>query len=244
MNILEYLLKASVGLALFLGGYLLIYRHDTFFKWNRIYFLIGSLAVLLLPFINLKSFFEKPTLTNSPVLNFVPRIAYLPVFRQSQTPLVEKGFWDNFSMIEILIIVFLLGALVMFGRFLLQCLSLYSLKRKAVEVPFQTNKWLKIIKERLYFLTQPINPFSFFNWIFVSPSLHTEQELNEILCHEQVHVRQWHSLDVMLAEVLVAVLWFNPLVWIWRSMMKQNLETENSEIDQAQGLYLQEYFFL
>ena len=44
--------------------------------------------------------------------------------------------------------------------------------------------------------------FSFFHWIFIHPSSHTEEEFNEILTHEQTHARQWHSIDVIISELV------------------------------------------
>ena len=53
-------------------------------------------------------------------------------------------------------------------------------------------------------------PFSFFGWIFVNPAHYEERELHEIIVHESAHVRQWHSLDMLLGEILCIFFWFNP----------------------------------
>lgn len=59
-------------------------------------------------------------------------------------------------------------------------------------------------------------PASFFSYVFVSGP----DNLDEIIEHENVHVRQGHSYDIVLIEILKIVLWFNPFVWIYQSAIK------------------------
>lgn len=60
--------------------------------------------------------------------------------------------------------------------------------------------------------------FSFFNRVQVHPAL-PQQEV--ILAHEQVHVQQWHSVDVLFFELLAVFLWFNPVVYLYRSSIRK-----------------------
>lgn len=73
-------------------------------------------------------------------------------------------------------------------------------------------------------LKSPGGPFSFFRWIFVYPPSHSESEWREILIHEQTHARQWHSLDILFAECMTCLLWFNPFVWLLQKEIRDNLE--------------------
>ena len=55
--------------------------------------------------------------------------------------------------------------------------------------------------------------YSFFNKIYVNPSL--DKELKEVvLKHEQIHASQWHSADVIVYYIYKAVFWFNPLIFL------------------------------
>ena len=45
-----------------------------------------------------------------------------------------------------------------------------------------------------------------------------------MLRHEQVHVRQWHTLDVLLAQLALAAAWRNPAAWLLRRALLDNLE--------------------
>ena len=43
-----------------------------------------------------------------------------------------------------------------------------------------------------------------------------EDEKQEILTHEQTHVRQWHSIDVIISEIVNIICWMNPFAWLLR----------------------------
>ena len=67
-------------------------------------------------------------------------------------------------------------------------------------------------------------PFSFFSWIFINPEMHDEKELYEITAHEMVHVNQYHSLDIIISEIVCALCWINPTVWLIKREIQKNLE--------------------
>jgi TonB family protein len=69
-----------------------------------------------------------------------------------------------------------------------------------------------------------VTPFSFFTTIFMNPALHNEQETVQILTHECTHARQWHSLDVILSELLTICCWINPACWLLKREIRHNLE--------------------
>ncbi|WP_158022860.1 M56 family metallopeptidase, partial [Hymenobacter coccineus] len=68
-------------------------------------------------------------------------------------------------------------------------------------------------------------PFSFGRTIYLDPAQHpAPAELAAVLAHEQAHVRQAHTLDVLLAHVATAVFWLNPAAWLLRRALLDNLE--------------------
>ena len=68
------------------------------------------------------------------------------------------------------------------------------------------------------------SPCSFFGYIVLDPERYGENELQEILRHEETHVRQWHSADMMVAECLCAVCRFNPIVRLMKKELGMNPE--------------------
>jgi hypothetical protein len=223
MEILNFLLKGTCTLTVLGGIYYLLLQKETFFKWNRLYFLVGTLITVLLPLIDFSVFFNQPAVAQNDLVRNVPNLSVLLWFllqKQKQ----EASFWENLSFQDVVIGLFVVGVLVMTLRFMVQLVSLLRLRNEAKKTNFSESYLSDNQQDVIYFLNKSINPFSFFNWIFINPALHSDQEFQDILSHERVHVRQWHSLDVILSEILLIVFWFNPMAWFWRKHLKQNLE--------------------
>ncbi len=55
-------------------------------------------------------------------------------------------------------------------------------------------------------------------------SLYTASELESILEHEKVHSDQNHTLDVLISRIFSIIFWFNPIVWLYKKAISQNLE--------------------
>jgi hypothetical protein len=69
-----------------------------------------------------------------------------------------------------------------------------------------------------------ISTFSFWNNIYLNPEQHEIEEIAAILKHEQVHVKDFHTFDILLAELATVFYWFNPGAWLMRKAVKENLE--------------------
>src|SRR6185503_17428210 len=67
-------------------------------------------------------------------------------------------------------------------------------------------------------------PCSFGNNIFINPEKYEWETYNQILLHEKIHIRQRHTVDIMIAELLLIFQWFNPFAWIYRREIESNLE--------------------
>ena len=83
------------------------------------------------------------------------------------------------------------------------------------------------------------NPFSFFHYIVINPHLFSEAELQHIITHESIHVKQKHSIDVLLGKLFCAIFWVNPIIWLYRKAMLQNLEfiADNETFKQIENKY-------
>jgi TonB family protein len=62
--------------------------------------------------------------------------------------------------------------------------------------------------------------FSFFKWMVIS-RFDYENNPDPILQHEMVHIRQWHSLDILLIEIIKVVFWFNPTAWLYKHSLQE-----------------------
>jgi len=65
---------------------------------------------------------------------------------------------------------------------------------------------------------------SFFSYIFIDPASIQDDSFDHIMEHEIIHKREWHSIDRILVELFVMINWFNPVAWMFRRSVIQNLE--------------------
>ncbi|RZL45503.1 MAG: M56 family metallopeptidase [Pedobacter sp.] len=199
------LLKINLVLILFAAAYYFILRHLTFYVINRVFLAFGILFSTVYPFIDLTDFFHRQ---NTSAVAFVPEI------NQQVKSLVPTGFIGEYW--QWLGGLFYVGVAFMAFRLIVQFVSLYKMHKKSLPGSV-ANFEVRILKE-------PVSPFSFWQTVYINPSLHQERELHTILAHEQIHVKEWHSLDIILAELSVVFYWFNPGVWLMKRAVKENLE--------------------
>jgi hypothetical protein len=83
-------------------------------------------------------------------------------------------------------------------------------------------------------------PCSFGNFIFINPEKYDWDTYDQIIQHEKVHVSQKHSIDIMLAEIVLVFQWFNPFAWLYRKEVETNLEfltdddlVQNSRVEKS-----------
>ena len=146
----------------------------------------------------------------SPVSNILPRIAYI-LPEVTVQPMPEAFDWQQF-----MIWMYVAVALAL----LLQvCWQVVMVCRLALR-----SKRLMLHGTAVYVLAGDCSPFSFFRWIFINPVDKTPLQLRQILTHEQTHVTQWHSVDALLSQLVVAAFWFNPIAWLMRVQVRNNLE--------------------
>src|SRR5690606_4161130 len=67
-------------------------------------------------------------------------------------------------------------------------------------------------------------PFTFFNLIFLNPKKYTGEEIEILLKHEDVHIRQYHTIDLILYEIINILFWYNPLIYYLKNKLDENHE--------------------
>ena len=205
----DYLLKANIILALLYAFYRLSFYKDTFFNYRRIS-LMGILAVaalIPLPWTQLwvSTWPAAGTVGTFTTEVLLPEFVVTPEKTGSTATLMTLAAWIYWS-----------GVCLLLGRIGIQLLAIIRLDHRCPRT--QMNGTVVRV------LPEGEAPFSFFGQIFVCPTGHSAEELDEILVHEQTHARQAHSLDVLAGELASAFCWFNPFVWLWRREIRQNLE--------------------
>lgn len=208
-----YLLKLSISLSLIHLFYQLLLRRLTFYNCNRWYLSGYSLLSFIIPLINITHFFENDPLDASRAIGYIPVIwngetvsPGIPGMRY----FFPGGAWNIVSGL------LLLGSATLLMRLVVWCLSIRKIRQKA--------KPISGMGMPVYQVDENIIPFSFGRAIYINQHLHTDKEWSAIILHEYVHVRQRHSLDILLAELLCIINWYNPFAWLIRRSIRQNLE--------------------
>ncbi|MEO6314513.1 MAG: M56 family metallopeptidase [Chitinophagaceae bacterium] len=231
---LQYLIKFSISLAVMYTFYRAVLRPLTFYQCNRFYLLGYALLSFAIPLIDVSPWLSGRN--NHALVSIIPVIGGYGI-EPGHAAVAEHAWWQSFTIASVVLAVVCAGAAVMLARILLQYRSLHKIRQQAVLL--ETNGAI-----RLYETTEPVSPFSFGSAIYFNRMLHSRDELQRIIQHEFVHVQQQHSIDLIVAELLCIVNWFNPFAWLIRHSIRQNLEfiADNKVVEN--GLDKKEYQYL
>lgn len=228
MFLIFYLLKASLVLAILTTAYACLVKRETLLRVNRWLLWMNVAASLLLPVIPMPAFDWMPDAPAQMVSEVLPKVTSKPeglgIEKKSSTTfssnisspeIVNKkqplSFWDWVK------IGYGLMVCVLMIRFLVQLAALWRLKSSGLALPI-ADGFVLIESDRIS------SPFSFFHWIFYNPTHHTNDEWTQILAHERIHAQQWHSIDIVGAEILKMMFWFNPFAWWHQRLVQETLE--------------------
>jgi len=194
---LDYIIQVLLFQTLFLAVYDLLLKRETFFQWNRIYLIITSLVAYCIPLIKFTGF-QKIIPQEYAIL--------LPEIVLSPTRTIQENIDWSGMLFSALQIVFVLGVLVAFVLFAMKLYRLIQLITKNEKRNLDTYQLV---------LLEHSKAFSFFNYIFLGKTLSEEQK-DQVISHELVHVQQKHSLDLFLFEIQKIVCWFNPFSYLFQ----------------------------
>ena len=206
-SLLLYLLKANVALLLFALAYFGLLRRLTFFALNRAFLVFGLLFAAAYPALPVPALL--PAEVARPVVFAVVETA--AAVGEVAGPAGPAIDWAALGLG-----LYAAGAAVLLARLLGQLLSLRQLWRRS--------RPLLVLGQPVRALAGAVSPFSFGRTIYLNPELHAGPELTAVLRHELVHVRQWHTLDVLLAQLALAAAWCNPAAWLLARALLDNLE--------------------
>lgn len=207
-----YLLQVNLGIILFYALYKLICTRDTLFNSRRLILLLSLILPFIIPLIDIREWMETREslvmLTNFDYSTTIPEIVV-------GTAGTEPGN-QVFVISEWIKNIYIAGILALSVRLIVQAISLYLIILRTPEKTVNGIR-IKCMKDKS-------GPFSFFNWIFLNPDNVKEEEMSEILTHEMAHVRQRHSIDVIISELVNICCWINPFAWLMKREVRLNLE--------------------
>jgi TonB family protein len=201
------LVEVSVALIVFYVYYLVFLKKLAFFSANR-WFLLGTAMVsLVLPWIQ----FNLSSGPGQQVI-FYNVMDAITVTAQSY----EQSFASmllSLSVFQWIVVVYLAGLAFRLIIFIYQIVQIFLLQKNSFR-PERTG-------QQLVYVSKNIAPFSFLNRIYLNPAMYSDEQLNEIVAHESIHVGQRHTIDCLFYELLIILFWFHPVVYRYRNEAKE-----------------------
>jgi len=228
LDFLTYDLKVAVLIAVFYMFYRLLLARETFHRVNRIVLLLTALASFVLP---------------------LCVITMHRTVEMNASVLVEGGMWHverdmsdaEYSLSSLLLplasILFIIGVVATFAHTLWSVFRILSLIKHSEQHPQDDGTILCVTGNA------DLAPFSWMHYIVMNRSDYETRDA-AILAHERGHIRLHHSWDVLLVDVLTALQWFNPAIWMLRSDLRAIHEYEADGAVLSQGINARQYQYL
>ena len=235
---------------------MLLMRGETFHRFNR--WLLLSIAVfsMVLPAVNFSiespmarfsSVIEQLVVGDTGVNDEVSIMVEEPLVQMIVTDKISEGeitLWQHITSIGALewaLIVYAVVALLLVVRLLYMYVRIIAILRSGVREDIS----LYGVKSRarLTVHSADYKPFSWFGWMSISRT-DLDECGREILTHEAAHVQCRHSFDILFADIIIILQWFNPMAWIMKSLLKDIHEYEADSAVLTAGVDAKSYQLL
>ncbi len=225
MGFLIYDLKVAVLLAVFYMFYRLLLSRETLHRMNRVVLLTTAVASFILPLCVI-------TMHETVVVNAAAGHIGLGSLRVSVEDEPPLTWWQ-----VVLPVVYTIGVVATVAYTLISVLKVWLLICSSEQHPWADGITLCVTGNA------DVSPFSWMHYIVMN---HSDYECRDaaILAHERGHIRQRHSLDVLLVDTLTALQWFNPAMWMLRQDLRAIHEYEADQAVLSQGINMRQYQYL
>lgn len=222
-------LKIILCSGILLGLYHLFLVREKTFTFNRFYLIAALLFSLCIPFATIET---KEVVKEIPATVFVEGNEQ-PIEAQIATP------QESFDYTKALLIGYCIVSGILILKIGYSVIKIKKLKGRKIKYQNRT----------VFLLKQDLAPFSFWNTIYLSETYFKDSKIeNSVFLHEEIHVKQKHSLDILFVEILKAIFWINPFIYFYKKAMVNNHEfiaddsviSKNKNIKSYQELILQE----
>lgn len=256
---LIYLIKATIGLTLFAVFFRLLLIRETFFRFTRIVLILGLIIFSLLPLVKIntanpgiisqsfKNMEEKLLIHDADlfggssaepaiiVANESTQSDGLPAVSELQVFYPELLPSTAIRWIDMLVIIYFGGVIFMLVRLAISLFRVSQIiKRGRVE---RMNGFKLVVTD------DEIIPFSFFRYIVIS-SIDYNENPREIILHEKMHIFKKHNIDIVISELILAIHWFNPMMWMLSRDLREIHEYEADDAVINSGVEAQKYQLL
>jgi beta-lactamase regulating signal transducer with metallopeptidase domain len=216
ISFIYYLMEVTVCQAAF---YLLFHwalKNDSFFQANRAYLLFGTLVSFIIPLLNFE-FWNYDVGSSFEGLTF-SLLTSMPNVNSMTESTIEQGSTSNWPTIimSTVVIIYLAGVLLQLSKIAFGLIKVNAFLKE--NKPGNDNN--------IIWTQSGPSFFSFWKYIFINKQKLdiSEKALKQVMLHEEVHVRQYHTFDIIFMELALAICWFNPLIYKIRNQLIQTHE--------------------
>jgi hypothetical protein len=216
MNALVYLLQVSGSTAIFYLFYYFFLRKLTFFALNRWYLLATLLASFIIPILTIPVSPEQQHIAVVQQVVYVNTLQYVPVeinHVQNAVSTIKPIDW----LLVLKTFYFAVVTAITFHLVITLILFFKGIKGKQISKMGHVN----ILHGNHQFKNS-----SFFNYVFLNDQELSANEMQQIVAHEMMHVKLYHSFDRLLVKLIQIVLWFNPFIYLYAKAVEENHEFE------------------
>ncbi len=224
VEFLIYDLKVAVLVAVFYMFYRLLLSRETYHRVNRAVLLGTAIASFILPLCVI-------TLHKTVVVSGGSGLVTLDGLGTVELAEPQTPLWQTIA-----VVVFFAGMAASLGFTLYNIFQVWRLISHS-ERHQQPDGTVVCVADR------EVSPFSWMHYIVLSPSDYEAQDAS-VLAHERGHISLHHSLDVILVDVLTALQWFNPAMWMLRQDLRAIHEYEADAAVLSQGINMRQYQYL
>jgi len=222
MTFLTYQLKVAVIMAVFYIFFRLLLIKDTWHRLNRIVLLSTALLSLLLPVCIIT--IHKTEVLPMPVDQLMQAV--------SSTPAQPSAPWWHIALLA----VYAAGVILVLARVLTSVHRVRSIIKNA-------RKEVMADGTTVYIMPGNAASFSWMGHIVISEADWNNGE-TAIISHEKAHVALRHSIDVLITDIIAAIQWFNPAIWMLRIDLRAVHEYEADDTVLRSGTDLRSYQYL
>lgn len=212
-DFVNYIYESGISLGLFTLLYFLFLQRETYFRTNRLFLLFALLFSVLLPLLHIRILEAHPVMLNeitvTPYRNLLETVS---VYGNQ----VSSSIVREISTSTYIIAVYLLGVSFFALRLIIRLVQIFRLINQN---EIFTEQGMKLV-----LLDRELTPFSFLSYVFAPKDIKDQQGWEKMLIHELEHVKQGHSFDILVLEVLTVFQWFNPFFWLMKRLLRENHE--------------------
>lgn len=221
-----YSIKVALCLAVFYLVYKSLLSRETFHRFNRLLLMAVVIASLAIPFLH------ADVESQTPISNGF--VAVEEIIMQGEA--VDDEANSHLSVLQLLFLIYIIGVAAFVTKDIASVVSLRRLIAKGQRIDNTDGTATIVIDEE-------IAPFSWFKYIVISSADYRDNR-QSIVTHEKAHIHRWHSLDILICNLLITFQWYNPAAWLIRRELQDIHEYEADDEVLNQGIDAQHYQLL